>query len=170
MTANETQRTPQRSEALGLSVCVAEVNGQPFSRCLNLRDNSSYPNSQWQSVECKHDAATRAFSLPRRRGEGGRRPDEGWGRQRRRTQPLTPTLSPPPRKGEGASARRGRPAIPPNPIPKWDQALCVRPASAVQEQPLAQRRASSSLPFSNRPYCSTARDRPSVAERSRFRV
>ena len=48
----------------------------------------------------------RAFSLPRRRGEGGRRPDEGWGRLRRRTQPLTPTLSPPPRKGEGARARR----------------------------------------------------------------
>ena len=44
-----------------------------------------------------------AFSPPRRRGEGGRRPDEGWGHQRRRPQPLTPALSPSPRKGEGAS-------------------------------------------------------------------
>ena len=99
--------------------------------CVDLRGDErvSETNSQCQWVECKLDATTRAFSLPRRRGEGGRRPDEGWGRQGRRTQPLTPTLSPPPRKGEGASAHRGCPAIPPNPIPKWfgtDQAgsLC----------------------------------------------
>ena len=44
---------------------------------------------------------------------------EGWGRLRRRTQPLTPTLSPPPRKGEGVSGRRDSPAIPPNPIGNW---------------------------------------------------
>ncbi|MBI5799635.1 MAG: glycosyltransferase [Verrucomicrobia bacterium] len=35
-------------------------------------------NSQCQSAECEPNATRRAFSLPRRRGEGGRRPDEGW--------------------------------------------------------------------------------------------
>ncbi|KAF0178354.1 MAG: hypothetical protein FD161_1903 [Limisphaerales bacterium] len=68
----------------------------------------AYPsNARRNTVECQLDAAKRAFSLHRMRGEGGRRPDEGCGRQRRRTQPLTPALSPPPRKGEGVGARRG---------------------------------------------------------------
>ncbi len=70
--------------------------------------------SRCKSVECQPDATPRAFALPRRRGEGGRRPDEGWGHPRRRPQPLTPALSPPPRMGEGASVRRVRQAIPPD--------------------------------------------------------
>ena len=53
--------------------------------------------------------------------------DEGRGSQsascasplRRRPQPLTPALSPPPRKGEGVEARRGFPAITPAVLPKW---------------------------------------------------
>ncbi len=41
------------------------------------------------------------FSLRGARGEGGRRPNEGCGHQRRRAKPLTPTLSPCSAKGEG---------------------------------------------------------------------
>ena len=55
-------------------------------------------------MDCQPEATEHAFSLPRRRGEGGRRPDEGCGRLHRRTQPLTPALSPHPMKGEGAGA------------------------------------------------------------------
>ena len=55
----------------------------------------------WRLTGVNAQAWVRAFSLPQRRGEGGRRPDEAWGHLRRRTEPLTPALSPPPRKGEG---------------------------------------------------------------------
>ena len=107
------RRRPPPADPVGLGgilashPCVARVGmWQAFSPLWNS-GNCPYSKSQSQPVECEQDATTRAFSLPRRRGEGGRRPDEGWGVPCLPTQPLTPTLSPPPRKGEGASPRRG---------------------------------------------------------------
>ncbi|KAF0177661.1 MAG: hypothetical protein FD161_2305 [Limisphaerales bacterium] len=50
----------------------------------------------------------RAFSLRGARGEGGRRPDEGSGLLRRRSQPLTPALSPCFAKGEGVKKSADR--------------------------------------------------------------
>ena len=47
------------------------------------------------------DATSLAFSLRGASGEGGRRPDKGCGYRRRWDEPLTPTLSPHPMKGEG---------------------------------------------------------------------
>jgi hypothetical protein len=67
------------------------------------------------------DAAQCTFSLPQRRGEGGRRPDEGWGHPSQLPQPLTPALSPHPMKGEGEEARRDSGAIPSACIPQWEQ-------------------------------------------------
>ncbi len=62
--------------------------------------------------------AARTCALPRRRGAGGRRPDEGWGHLRRDPLPLTPALSSHPMKGEGAK----RPvAFPRDLTPKWDE-------------------------------------------------
>ena len=58
-----------------------------------------------------------AFSLPRRRGEGGRRPDEGCGPLRRYPQPLTPALSPHPMKGEGEYAAHPPTCEPRSPHP-----------------------------------------------------
>ncbi len=62
-------------------------------------------------TELSASPAVFAFSLRGARGEGGRfvrrslgeggRPDEGCGHLRRRTEPLTPALSPHPMKGEG---------------------------------------------------------------------
>ena len=57
-----------------------------------------------------------AFSLCGARGEGGRRPDEGFGHPRPRTPPLTPTLSPCSAKGEGAEGLRLR-RLTPFPLP-----------------------------------------------------
>ena len=66
-----------------------------------LADRSSHTNYVSSSVESQ---VTSKFLLLPSRSEGsngGRRPDEGCGHQRRRGQPLTPALLPLLRKGRG---------------------------------------------------------------------
>ena len=58
-----------------------------------------------------NSAQEEPFSLREARGEGGRRPDEGSGHQRRRSQPLTPALSPCCAKGEGEEAAGSEAAL-----------------------------------------------------------
>ena len=125
---------------------------RPHSATASRRHGTrDYANSQCQSVECKQHAPARAFSLHRMR-EGGRRPDEGWGKAKGERQKekmpsrhlltlaffLLPFAfsqppNPLPSSEEGRESRSASRflAIPPIPFRKWDYCLAFLPAFAA---------------------------------------